>query len=223
MERIIKFFVFPAALVGTSGFAVALWQSIPSALTQWQSHWPFPAGIILYLLLWRFVFSRRAPFWSIVEHELTHAVFALLCFKRVRALNAYRKRGGRVVVEGGNFVIALAPYVFPLPILFLILAKWMIVPQYNALLNFFLGFFLMFHLIPLFYEYHPSQPDIRGTGILFSTIIILFGNLFFVGLTLAALEPGAVHIPRYLKTGWEVSLHNAHWLSQWIWQQLMTR
>ncbi|NOX37073.1 MAG: hypothetical protein GXO78_05995 [Calditrichaeota bacterium] len=220
MERFVKIVFFFAALVALSGFGQALIELIPPFLSRWKSNWPFLAGVGVYGLLWRIYLSRRAPFWSIVEHELTHAVFALLFFKRVRSLNAFRNRGGQVTVEGGNFVIALAPYIFPLPVLFIILLKFLIVPHYDDVLNFLLGFFLMFHLVPLFSEVHPSQPDIQTTGVIFSLVVILLGNLFFIGLTLSALEVRGAGIDAFLKAGWQMSLKNAQIFWQFIQQKL---
>ena len=220
MERWVKFFCFFAALLALSGYGQALFELIPAFLSNWTSSWPFIAGVVFYGVLWWVYLSRRAPFWSIVEHELTHAVFALLFFKRVRSLNAFRNRGGKVTVEGGNFVIALAPYIFPLPVLVLILLKFLIDPRYNDVLNFLLGFFLMFHLFPLFSEVHPSQPDIQTTGVMFSLLIILLGNVFFIGLTLSSLDIQAAGMKTFLKTGWQTSLLNAQFLWQYIQKRL---
>jgi hypothetical protein len=146
-------------------------------------------GAGAFSLTWFVFLSRKESFWSVVEHELTHAIFALMFFKKVRTINADRRRGGLVKVEGGNFVIALAPYFFPLLSVIIIAVKPLIFSTYQWLLNGLLGFTLMFHLLYLLNEFHPSQPDLQQTGFLFSTVVVLFLNLFFIGLSLASL-PG---------------------------------
>jgi hypothetical protein len=90
---------------------VPLWLVIRasgSADTTWV---PFLAGaacwIVIYLLLPR-------PMWIyVVGHELTHALWVWFLggtVKRFRATSS----GGHVVVSKSNFLIALAPYFFPL-------------------------------------------------------------------------------------------------------------
>jgi hypothetical protein len=211
LALLLKFAFGILCIIGTIGFASAgmLTFKIQSANHLLQ----LGIGAGMFFLTWIFFLSRRDSFWSVVEHELTHAVFALMFFKKVRALNADRRRGGLVKVEGGNFVIALAPYFFPLLSVFLILVKPLVLTNYQWILNGLLGFTLMFHLLYLFGEFHPSQPDLQETGFLFSAAVIIFFNLFFIGLSLASLSgqwgPMGVFIQsgfwesyELLKSGW---------------------
>ena len=158
-------------------------------------------GAGAFSLIWFLFLSRKESFWSVVEHELTHAVFALMFFKKVRTINADRRKGGLVKVEGGNFVIALAPYFFPLLSVIIIAVKPLIFSTYQWLLNGLLGFTLMFHLLYLLNEFHPSQPDLRQTGFLFSTVVVLFLNLFFIGLSLASLQGQWTNMVDFVRLG----------------------
>jgi len=158
-------------------------------------------GAGAFLLIWFLFLSRKESFWSVVEHELTHAVFALMFFKKVRTINADRRRGGLVKVEGGNFLIALAPYFFPLLSVIIIVVKPLIFSTYQWLLNGLLGFTLMFHLLYLLNEFHPSQPDLQQTGFLFSTVVVLFLNLFFIGLSLASLQGQWINMADFIRLG----------------------
>ncbi len=166
-----------------------------------QTMVPFLVGSVFYLVLWIFVFSRRERFWSILEHELTHLVFATLFFKRIHAFYASRDGDGRVEVEGDNFLIALSPYFFPLLTVIILLIKPSISSQFQFLLNALLGFTLMFHFVYLLKEFHPSQPDLKKNGLLFSIIVVGFFNVFFIGICIAALEGNWYDIGEFVMTG----------------------
>ena len=147
----------------------------------------FLMGFGLYAVLWIFFLHRRDAFWSILEHEITHAVIAFMFRKQVRSLNARRARGGSVHLDGGNLIIALAPYFLPLPALVLAFLMPLVQHSYIQYFALALGFLYGFHFFPLLKELHFSQPDIRNSGILFSFISILAGNMFFLGIVLASL------------------------------------
>src|SRR5437868_7595755 len=94
-----------------AGAAWALWgvlRASGSADTTWV---PALAGAacwcVIYLLL-------PKPMWIYVfGHELTHALWTWLMGGRVKKFKA-SSTGGHVIVTKNNFLIALAPYFFPL-------------------------------------------------------------------------------------------------------------
>ncbi len=203
--KILSKFIFGIiCLIGIAGFAKAGLETFKSQDTNNLLHLGIGSGA--FFLIWILILARRDSFWSVVEHELTHAVFALMFFKKVRTLNADRRRGGLVKVEGGNFVIALAPYFFPLLSVFIILIKPLVLTNYQWLLNGILGFTLMFHLLYLFGEFHPSQPDLQETGFLFSATVIIFFNLFFIGLSFASLSGQWGSMADFIRLGFQESL-----------------
>lgn len=193
-------------LLGTLSYAKAL-----VAYTQFYMETPnifvsFGAGAMVYTILWVFVFSQREKFWSVVEHELTHVLFALLFFKRVHSFTAHRTNGGSVEIEGDNFMIALSPYFFPLLSVMIVLIKPSVFSQYQWILNGLLGFTLMFHLVHLVREFHPSQPDLKKYGLLFSFLVVLFFNVFFIGLCIASLQGDWGPMKGYLEMGFREGL-----------------
>lgn len=204
LKALFKFLVGIACTIGAIGFARS---GITSFKSQVSSDLLFLAiGAALFLLIWFIFLSRRESFWGLVEHEFTHAFFALLFFKKVRTINADRRRGGLVKVEGGNFVIALAPYFFPLLSVFIIIIKPLVFANYQWFLNALLGFTLMFHLMSLSNEFHPSQPDLKETGFLFSLTVIIFFNLFFIGLSIASLPGQWQAMGAFIQSGLQESL-----------------
>ena len=199
LKFLLKFTFGIFCLVGTIGFSVAGLDTYKSQPTNNIIEIAIGAGV--FTLIWLIFLSRRESFWSVVEHELTHAVFALLFFKKVRTLNADRRRGGLVKVEGGNFIIALAPYFFPFLSVIIIIIKPIIFSNYQWFLNALLGFTLTFHLLYLLNEFHSSQPDLRENGFIFSLSVIMFFNLFFIGLSLASLPGQWENMAGFIKLG----------------------
>lgn len=203
LKFIFKFLFAICCLVGSVGFTIAgvdTYKNLPT-----NNLIEIGIGAVIFTLIWLIFLSRRESFWSVVEHELTHAVFALLFFKKVRTLNADRHRGGLVRVEGGNFIIALAPYFFPFLSVIIIILKPIILSNYQWILNALLGFTLTFHLLYLLNEFHPSQPDLRENGFLFSLIVVTFFNLFFIGLSLASLPGKWANMAGFIKLGMKES------------------
>lgn len=188
-----------------------------SALRPQTALWTsFLGGAGVFLLLWGLWLSRRPGFWSILEHELTHALFALLFFKRVYSLRVQRRRGGAVTMESGNVVIALAPYFFPLLTVVLLVLKPLVRPGLNLIWSSLLGFSLAFHWTSLFQEFQFSQPDIRYAGRITSLSTVVFFNLFFLGLTLAALPEHGRLVEEFLRIG----LQNALQAGSTFWSML---
>jgi len=167
---------------------------------------PFAVGGLVYFTFWIFLFSRKEGIWSTIEHEIIHALFALVFFKKVHSLTAKRDVGGKVELSGGNFVISLAPYFFPLFTVIIIVIKPVIISAYQWIFNGLIGFTLMFHLNHLFREFHPSQPDIDRSGVIFSFIVVTFFNMFFLGLVIVALNGSWQDMQTYLVDGGKQSL-----------------
>jgi len=197
--KICKYAFALLCLLGISGFSNALAGSFKNQ--EMSSIFELGIGAGVFFVLWMFYLSKRENFWSVVEHELTHALFALIFLKKVRTLSANRSKGGLVQVEGGNWIIALAPYFFPLLSVFIILMKPIILSSHQWLLNLLLGFSLMFHYVYLFGEFHPGQPDLRKSGIVFAIVIIIFFNIFFIGLSISSLSGQWSELWNYINHG----------------------
>src|SRR5215475_12752418 len=99
--------LLPACL----GAGRALWMVLRACGSADLTWVPLLAGaacwVAIFLLL-------PKPMWVYVfGHELTHALWAWLFGGRVKQFKA-TSQGGHVVVTKSNFLIALAPYFFPL-------------------------------------------------------------------------------------------------------------
>ena len=132
----------------------------------------------------------------IFGHELTHALWTWVMGGKVKAFKA-TANGGHVIVNKSNFVIALAPYFFPLyavlvVVVFLIghwLWNW---NHYLVWFHLLLGAAYAFHVTLTWHILQHSQTDIRDQGYLFSAVIIFLGNaaVLLVGIPLLVSKVG---------------------------------
>jgi hypothetical protein len=140
----------------------------------------------IYLLL-------PKPMWIyVVGHELTHAVWTWALGGRVQKFKVSAK-GGHVVVTKSNFLIALAPYFFPLyaVLVVVVFICGHLVWNWHGYLPWFhllLGAAYAFHVTLTWHILKSSQTDITDQGYLFSAVVIFLGNcsLLLLGIPLLA-------------------------------------
>jgi hypothetical protein len=145
--------------------------------------------LVVFLLL-------PKPMWVyVVGHELTHALWTWLFGGRVKKFKASAK-GGQVLVTKNNFLIALAPYFFPLYAALVVgvfLVGQMIWDwhKYQVWFHLLLGVAYAFHLTLTWHVLKSDQSDITGQGYLFSAVVILLGNVLvlLIGIPLLTARP----------------------------------
>ena len=140
---------------------------------------PIVAGaacwVAIYLLL-------PKPMWIYVfGHELTHALWVWFFGGSVKKFKA-ASDGGHVVVSKTNFLIALAPYFFPLyaAIVVALFAVGHGVWNWKSYLVWFhllVGAAYAFHVTLTWHILKTRQSDITSQGYLFSAVIIFLGNV----------------------------------------------
>jgi hypothetical protein len=185
-KMIVGLLLLPACV----GAAWALWlvvRASGSADTTWV---PALAGalcwVVIYLLL-------PKPMWIyVVGHELTHALWTWLQGGRVKRFKA-SSNGGHVIVSRSNFVVALAPYFFPVyavlvVALFLagdLIWNWR---HYLVWFHLLLGAAYSFHVTLTWHILKHEQSDITEQGYIFSAVIIFLGNVavLLLGIPLLA-------------------------------------
>jgi len=158
-----------------SGQADTMWVAALSGAACW---------VVIYLLL-------PKPMWVyVLGHELTHALWTWLFGGRVTKFKA-SGQGGHVVVTKNNFVIALAPYFFPLYAMLVVAAfaagEWVWGWQhYVVWFHLLLGAAYAFHVTLTWHVLKSQQSDITEQGYLFSAVVIFLGNvgLLVVGIPL---------------------------------------
>jgi hypothetical protein len=175
-------------VVGATGKAQTIWVALVGGAACW---------LTIYLLL------PKPMRVYVFGHELTHAVWTWLFGGKVKKFKVTSK-GGHVIVTKSNFLIALAPYFFPLyaalvVVTFLIghlIWGW---EAYRVWFHLLLGAAYAFHVTLTIHILKTEQSDITGQGYIFSGVIIFLGN---VGILLIGLPLLTTQVSLLTSLGW---------------------
>src|SRR5262245_22846660 len=179
LDRILAILKWPvalAALVFLPGLVLALVEVVRGIARAPQPCLAFLAGAGICAAVWYLLFRRRTVgnFIVVLEHELTHALFAWLTFHRVVGFRATLRRGGHVRYTGrGNWLISIAPYFVPtLSIVAIAVLSWL-PERYLTYGSAALGSTFAYHLLSTWSETHRHQTDLQEVGLLFSAVFLL--------------------------------------------------
>ena len=204
------------------------------AMTLWATDKilaPLAAGTVAGILLDQFLLRRWAGFETF-EHELTHALAALLCLRRVENFIVTRHRGGWVRHSGGfggelaDDFIGLAPYVLPTFTAAAVLLRpfvpgsWF--PWYDGGIGLSFGFHAWSTLREIRHNWSSEafasagtgeavQTDIARRGFLYSLIYIVTVTLAIHGVLLAILLHGYSGVPAWGRAAWATTAALAGW------------
>jgi hypothetical protein len=144
------------------------------------------------------------PMWIyVVGHEFTHVLWSWLFGGKLKAFKA-RSTGGHVVVTKSNFLVALAPYFFPVYAAMIVAVFivghliWNWAP-YAVWFHLLLGAAYAFHVTLTWHILKTEQTDITEQGYLFSFVIIFLGN---VGVLLLGVPMLASRVGVLTALGW---------------------
>jgi hypothetical protein len=191
-ETTIKVFLFLVA-VGILPFTVSLFIHLPDLFSDYEhvtrEMWLGLAGFFFFFILF-FIFGPPVRSY-IVEHELSHILFALLSGVRIKKV-VIGKSDGYVKTEKVNLLIALAPYSLPLYTLCIfIVFKLIMLVNRSALVSlvfyFILGTTMAFHIITTIHYLQLDQPDLKRYGYFTSLVFIFTWSLVVLSLILALL------------------------------------
>ena len=164
----------------------------------------FFIGMALYILSWFLIFRHHGSWFFVIEHELTHTLFALLTFHRIHALVATDRGGGFVQYSGsgnGNWLILIAPYFFPTFSFVIIVFLHFFESQYYPILMMLLGYTLLYHLHSTIKETSRHQSDLKKVGLWFALLFLPAANLLAIIGILSAIpndELQFTHIVEHL-------------------------
>ena len=124
-------------------------------------------------------------------HELTHVLWTWLFGGEVKKMKV-RSSGGHVVISKTNFLIALAPYFFPLYVVLVVavFAIGSLIWNWHGYLVWFhlvVGAAYAFHVTLTFHVLQTQQSDITSQGYFFSAVIIFLGNALVLLLSVPLL------------------------------------
>ena len=127
----------------------------------------------------------------ILEHELSHILFAFLSGVKVKKV-VVRKSEGYVKTQKVNLLIALAPYSLPLYTLFVFIVYRIVMIFHQSVLVSSIFYSLMgvtmaFHIITTIHYLQLDQPDLKRYGYFSSLVFIFTWSLVVISLILALL------------------------------------
>jgi hypothetical protein len=206
IDKNVNWLKWPAAIATLAIsplFAWALLRVVALAITSpTTSLIPFLGGILLFVVLWRrwLSKSRWGAFLITLEHESTHALFALLTGHTIVGFRATLGRGGEVRFAGaGNWLITSAPYFFPTAAIILFLLAFFLPFAALPWQSFLLGVALAYHVISTWRETHRDQTDLQAMGTAFCWMFLPAANLAVVGLLVAFSHTGSEGMSKWFE------------------------
>lgn len=155
-------------------------------------------GFSLIYILW---LRKHSTFWETLFHELTHALFAAICLRKIHGLKADYGAGGQITYSGkSNWVISLAPYFFPLPTAFLLFMSLLLAPAVKPYWELLIVLSYTFSLLTFARQFSFNQPDIKKSGRFFSSLIIIQLNFYIALFLLYFLSDNSTGYLNIIKT-----------------------
>lgn len=177
-------------------------------------------GFTAYCVIWWGLLKRsRISFFSTLEHELIHALFAVLTLHRVTSIRATflvprRRQGSAMIGEmksigSGNWLISISPYFFPgatVVICLLIPFFHNILTEYtNCPAAALFGFSLAYHFFSTWNAIHRHQQDLKEVGFLFATAFLPCANIVAITLCLVWFNEGIGEAIRHIGKLWSLT------------------
>lgn len=173
-------------------------------------------GYFMYSFVFAFLltlfFLSANNFFAILNHELTHNLWAVLSFSRPTSLQVKAGKGGNFAFNGRkNIMTVLSPYFFPLTTLFLFPLYFIISPSYTQYYFLALGLSFGYSVATEIKQAHYAQPDLKVYGLLPSYLIIIFFQIFIFGLLLFFVGEGRNGVWEFIsapaKQGYKIIIH----------------
>lgn len=192
VKFVVAIFLLPlCAILSQTFFTVFARATVTQRLWAGEQFWFFSLGAVLWLIA--FFGLPRPIIVYVFGHELTHALWVLLMGGRVSRFRVGRE-GGHIVTNRNNFLIALAPYFFPIYSILAIAAYGVLsifydVQPYGRLLYAVIGATWAFHFTFTCWMIPKNQSDLKDQGTFFSLVVIYLMNLLLLSVMLVVASP----------------------------------
>ena len=192
VKNITALFLLPWCAILTQTFFTAFTRAtIHQQFWAGAESWFFTLGAVLWLIA--FFGLPRPVIIYVFGHELTHVLWVWLMGGRVSKFRVSGD-GGHIVTNRTNFLIALAPYFFPLYsvlaiAVYGIASLFFSVAPYGQLLYATLGITWAFHLTFTCWMIPKNQTDLSDHGTFFSLVFIYVMNLLLLSVLLVIASP----------------------------------
>ncbi len=192
VKFIVALFLLPiCAILSQTFFTAFARATLAERLWAGEAFWFFSLGAILWLIA--FFGLPRPLLIYVFGHELTHALWVWIMGGRVSRFRVGRD-GGHILTDKNNFLIALAPYFFPLYsiLVFALYGAFSLfvnMQPYGRLLYALIGATWAFHLTFTCWMIPKNQSDLADNGTIFSLVVIYLINLLLLGAMLIIASP----------------------------------
>jgi hypothetical protein len=192
VKFVVALFLLPiCAILSQTFFTSFARAAVAERLWAGEEFWFFSLGAVLWLIT--FFGLPRPLLIYVFGHELTHALWVWLMGGRVSRFKVGRE-GGHILTDKNNFLIALAPYFFPLYSILVIalygaLSLFVDLQPYGRLLYALVGATWAFHLTFTCWMIPKNQSDLSDNGTFFSLVVIYLINLLLLGAMLIIASP----------------------------------
>ena len=205
-----RFLLGLIALFIIPGSALAFWDALLGIARDKDLWIPLVCGFVTGIPVY-FTLIKKIPYISTFEHELSHALVALLFFRRIHKFIVTSKRGGQVQYSGnfggefGTLLIGLAPYYLPTFTLIAVFIRPAIPAEWFPWFDGFIGATLAFHFCSTPEETkqawtkrtftgagdnQKTKSDIGKVGYIFAFLVIAGFWIFLMGLVLQLIGSG---------------------------------
>lgn len=187
VKFIVALFLLPiCAILSQTFFTSFARATVAERLWAGEEFWFFSLGALLWLIA--FFGLPRPIVLYVFGHELTHALWVWMMGGRVSRFKVGRE-GGHILTDKNNFLIALAPYFFPLYSILAIgiyglLSLFYSVQSYGPLLYAIVGATWAFHFTFTCWMIGKNQTDLTDHGTFFSLVLIYLLNLLLLSVML---------------------------------------
>lgn len=140
------------------------------------------AYVLMHLLLRK---PERLYLWA---HEFAHLAAAKLFLRKIHQFHISSRNGGKVVMDGTNVVIDLAPYIFPLYSIAALGLSFLLRPASPHVPTLYLALAAFLYTMHLFFSvegFVEGQPDVKRSGRPFSAGIVLLSLQLWIPCLLA--------------------------------------
>ena len=173
------------------------------------------AGFIFFFFCRTMMDSNMKQSMEVVAHELTHTVFALLTFHKIKSIRVNPDdSGGEMSFMGkGNWLITIAPYFFPLfgvLVMFGITIYLHIAPA-TRFLSGILGFFIAYHLDTVASQINDKQTDLTDVSYKFCVMFLPAANLMAIESMVVFNRWGWNGVWHYFSSMYDKTIYNLHY------------
>lgn len=166
--------------------------------------WYFAIGAMVMIgWFWSGLLRTFFLYLYVLGHELTHAVFVLLCRGKVTDFHVSAD-GGYITTNKTNLVIALSPYFVPfwssvVAVLYAATRYFVdLPPVWDRVFYALMGITWTFHMAWTLWMIPKDQPDLKENGTFLSLVIIYLANLLvLVGLLCLAADSPLAHTKEF--------------------------